>query len=408
VTVRKAVVRRAASPSPAGRAASLSLLLLLLFPAGSSFGQAPADAAQNATAGARVFGAKGCAGCHAINGIGGGVGPDLAGTAQRKSFYDLASAMWNHLPRMAAVMRERGMLPPRLNARETGDLVAFLFTVDYLEGSGNAEVGKRLFLEKRCIMCHQVAGSGGVVGPNLDYLSRYGSPIMVAAALWNHGPAMSEAMRARGIQRPTFTGSELLDLISYLESAMQGPPGEALYVMPGRPAEGRELFAAKGCLLCHSVGGQGGRVGPDLAGQRIHRGLTAFAAAMWNKAPAMTAAMRARGIEVPRLSAGEMTDLVAYLYSMQYFAESGDARRGGRLIRTKGCVRCHSLNGSGGSTAGDLAQVPGMESLAGVIAALWNHTLVIAEAAEEIEWPSLSPQETADVAAFLGSSRGAR
>ena len=145
---------------------------------------------------------------------------------------------------------------------------------------------------------------------------------------------------------------------------------------------------------------------PDLAGRRIHRGLTAFAAAMWNKAPAMTAAMRARGIAVPRLSAGEMTDLVAYLYSMQYFAESGDPGRGGRLVRAKGCLRCHSLNGSGGTTAGDLAQVAGMESLAGVIAALWNHTLVIAEAGEEVEWPPLSPQEMADVAAFLSSSRG--
>ena len=407
MTVGELVVRRAGSLPLAGRAASLSLLLLLL-PAGSSFGQAPAGRAQNAAAGARVFGLKGCAGCHAINGIGADVGPDLGGAAERKSFYDLASAMWNHLPRMAAVMRERGMPPPRLNERETADLVAFLFTVDYLEGSGNAEVGKRLFLEKRCIVCHQVAGSGGVVGPNLDYLSRYGSPIMVAAALWNHGPAMNEAMRARGIERPTFTGSELLDLVSYLESATQGSPSEALYVMPGRPAEGRELFAAKGCLLCHSVGGQGGRVAPDLAGRRTHRGLTAFAAAMWNKAPAMTAAMRARGIAVPRLSAGELTDLIAYLYSMQYFAESGDARRGGRLIRAKGCVRCHSLNGRGGTTAGDLAEVAGTESLAGVIAALWNHTLVVAEAGEEVEWPPLSPQEMADVAAFLGSSRDGR
>ena len=119
VTVGEAVVRRATSPSPAGRAAALSLagraaalsLLLVLFPAGSSFGQAPADPAQNATAGARVFGAKGCAGCHAINGIGGGVGPDLAGTAERNSFYDLASAMWNHLSRMAAVMRGKACPP---------------------------------------------------------------------------------------------------------------------------------------------------------------------------------------------------------------------------------------------------------------------------------------------------------
>jgi cytochrome c1 len=46
-----------------------------------------------------------------------------------------------------------------------------------------------------------------------------GAPITVAAAMWNHGPAMAEAMHARGIERPSLTASELRDLVAYLRAA---------------------------------------------------------------------------------------------------------------------------------------------------------------------------------------------
>jgi mono/diheme cytochrome c family protein len=276
-----------------------------------------------------------------VNGVGGQVGPDLARIPRSRSFYDLAAAMWNHFPRMAERMRELGISHLQINPQETGDLVAFLYTLNYFDPAGNPETGKRIFLKKQCVVCHQVGGTGGVVGPNLDLLKQYGSPIYVATAMWNHGPAMAEAMRARGIERPTFKGTELIDLIAYLKSVSPEPAEEPLYVLPGRADEGRELFVEKGCRVCHSVGGRGGRLGPDLGERGVHRSLTEFAAAMWNKTPAMIQAMKAERISVPQLRAEEMADLVAYLYSVQYFGERTEPREGRKLVTEKGCLQCH-------------------------------------------------------------------
>ena len=58
--------------------------------------------------------------------------------------------------------------------------------------------GRRLFTEKKCVVCHTYQGAGGVVGPNLDHLTQFRSPIYVAAAMWNHGPQMAEKMKEKG------------------------------------------------------------------------------------------------------------------------------------------------------------------------------------------------------------------
>jgi cytochrome c2 len=55
--------------------------------------QPTVGAAQDPMAGARVFATKGCEKCHAVNGVGGKVGPDLARVARPQSFFDLATAM---------------------------------------------------------------------------------------------------------------------------------------------------------------------------------------------------------------------------------------------------------------------------------------------------------------------------
>ena len=96
------------------------------------------------------------------------------------------------------------------------------------------------------------------MGPRLDSLDQFASPIFVAAAMWNHGPQMADAMREKGVERPTFTGTELRDLIAYLAPATGGPPGGPVYALPGRVEAGRLLFAEKRCVECHGAGGVGG------------------------------------------------------------------------------------------------------------------------------------------------------
>jgi mono/diheme cytochrome c family protein len=311
---------------------------------------------------------------------------------------------------MAQRMDALGVTPPRLDPWEAGDLIAFLVWLDYFDPPGDVDDGQLLFTEKKCVLCHQVAGVGGVAGPGLDFLSQYGSPIQIATAMWNHGGAMTEAMRTEGIERPSFTSSELTDLIAYLESWSPTMPTGPLYVLPGRPDEGRQRFVDRGCSQCHGVKGETGMLAPDLGRMGRHESLIEFATAMWNKAPTMIEAIQRRGIVVPRLSAGDMADIVAYLSSVRYFGEAGNAVRGARRARQKGCVECHSVGGSGGEVAGDLAEAQGLDSPAAVVAALWNHALTMADDIGERagSWSTFSTIEMADLAAFLQTTGQAR
>ncbi|MDH3290991.1 MAG: cytochrome c [Gemmatimonadota bacterium] len=363
---------------------------------------------QNAMAGARVFGSEGCVKCHAIDGLGGTEGPDLASFPTSRTFYDLAAAMWNHLPAMVTRMRELGISKPHLSERETGDLIAFLFSLNYFDTAGDTASGRALFDENRCILCHQVGGVGGVVGPNLSISGTIQAPIEFATAMWNHGPAMSEAMQARGVARPRFTGSQLRDLIAYIKTDKEGLPSGPLYVLPGLAGEGRQVFVEKTCNNCHDVEGLGAHAAPDLADRGVSGSLLTFAAAMWNKAPAMTASMRAKGLSVPSLTPTEMADLVGYLYSVKYFTQSGDARRGRQRVRTRGCLACHTLDGRGTGGAGEFRDMPRFTTPAAITAALWNHVLLGEQGGTAVDWPVLKAGEIADLAAFLMSLSAGR
>jgi mono/diheme cytochrome c family protein len=392
------------------------VLAVALFVAG--FCAAPRDApgqplfssSQDPVAGARVFGAKGCAKCHAISGVGGTAGPDLGRISRPRTFYDVAASLWNHLPRMTERMRQLGIHRPLLDGKEMGDLIAFLYTLDYFDPPGNADTGRRVFADKKCVVCHQVGGAGGVVGPNLDTIGGSASPILLATAMWNHGPTMGEAMRQQRVERPAFKEGELTDLVAFLRSAAPARLEVSLHVVPGRADEGRRLFVDKRCAECHGPGGLGGRLGPDLGARALHRSVGQFAAAMWNKAPAMAAAMATRGMQVPQLRVEEMADIVAYLYSVQYLPGGGDRSRGLQLLASKGCLGCHSLAGSGGRLAGDLARAKGLASPAHVVAGMWNHSFVMDDRTDRRQhpWPTLTAAEMAHVVAALGSAGGPR
>ena len=387
----------------------LPAAFLFLLPLEKAPGQPVVAPAQDPVAGSRVFGSKGCPKCHAINGIGGKIGPDLGRIPKPRTFFDLASAMWNHVPEMGAQMRRIGKPPPELTPRETGDLIAFLATVNYFDAEGDPKVGKKIFIAKQCVACHQMERVGGVFGPSLDSVVQFG-PIFFAAAMWNHGPAMAEAMQARGIKRPVFSGTELRDFIAYVKSVSRARGDQAIQVLPGRTEEGEKLFTARGCVNCHGVKGVGGPVGPTLAGRKLYSSLFEFAAAMWNKGPAMAREMKRRIVPVPPLQADELADIVAFLYSVQYFVGSGDARRGEALVTGKGCLGCHSIGGKGANIGPDFKKVAGLDQPATVVSAMWNHAGAMEQKMAELSlaWPLLKGSEMADVVSFiqaLGQSR---
>src|SRR6266567_933372 len=357
---------------------------------------------QDPVAGSRVFVTKGCEKCHSINGVGGKIGPDLAKSSRPHSFFDVATAMWNHLPRMADRMKQLGIARPQLDAREAGDLIGFLYTLNYFDPPGNAAAGRRLFADKKCVACHQAGGTGGTLGPKLDSLKQFASPMYLASAMWNHGPAMAEVMKAQGIERPTLTAQELRDLSAFLSPATGRPSDGPLYVLPGRPDLGRNLFSEKGCIQCHKVGGVGGTVGPDLVALGVRRSPTEFAATIWNKAPAMMKAMGSEGVKVPQLKPEEMADIVAYLYSVRYFARGGSIPRGWVVATNKGCLYCHGVHGERDKPASDLTRARGLDSTAAVIAALWNHAVVTPTVAgKKLPWPTFKPDEMADLVTLL-------
>jgi len=383
----------------------VSAVIAVLVGFGIGFAQPVLSPSQDPAAGAQVFEAKGCAKCHSVNGVGGKIGPDLAKISRPRTFYDLSADMWNHLQKMTGKMQELGITKPKLDPREAADLAGFLFTLNYFDTPGNPEVGRKLFTEKRCVVCHKYNGAGGTVGPDLDQGVQFRSPISVAAAMWNHGPQMTEKMKENGIERPTFTGAELRDLVAYLAPTSAGGQGKPVYALPGRPEAGRQLFAEKHCVECHAVGSAGGHVGPDLVQRGVRQSPMEFAATLWNKAPAMATAMKTHAIALPELSPAEMADIVAYLYSVRYFGSGGNVSNGYTVATRKGCLVCHSLRGERGKRASDLAKAKGLDSPAAVLAMLWNHAAVTPPSigGQKPEWPLFKPQEMADLIAMLQS-----
>jgi mono/diheme cytochrome c family protein len=394
------------------RAAPIAAAILLFASPNVAHAQQPPTAdpfapAWRMLAGFDVFAAKGCGQCHSVRGMGPITGPDLARVRSGSGFYDIGAALWNHLPRMGAEMRQARMERPRLTPREATDLIAFIFTAQYYDESGDAKAGERLFASKGCAQCHAVGGAGGSVGPALDSLKRANSPVLVAAAMWNHGPAMAETMKARGITRPSLDGKELLDIIAYVTTAARDASTETAQVVPGTPANGQKLFAERRCVSCHAVAGKGGRVGPDLGRPGHHVSLTEFAARMWNHGPKMWGAMKERGIDIPKLSGQDTADILAYLYVAHYFDPTASARRGAQTVRDKGCLTCHSVNGKGGKAAADFAASNVIGSPGSLIAGMWNHGPLMEASAQKqgVAWPVLQGRDLADLAAYLGSLR---
>lgn len=158
---------------------------------------------------------RSCEGCHSF-------GPSLPGRVDLlerpgpKTFTGYAAAMWNHAPLMQE--RAQGALPD-IEDGAMNHLVAYLFAQRYFAESGDIAAGEAVYRNKQCIVCHEQerATSGA---PDLTRRAEEYSPITMTSSLWNHGPDMLERLQERGMDWPVFDGSDMTNLIAYLNSRL--------------------------------------------------------------------------------------------------------------------------------------------------------------------------------------------
>ena len=382
--------------------ASVSLVALVLILSVYRLAAQDIPLPNNPLDGQKVFVEKGCVKCHSIMGKGGKIGSDLAKTQAKQSPAGIVAMMWNHVSDMRHAM-EIWQSIPKLDENELANLVAYLFSISYLDEPGDAAWGRVVFEKSGCQKCHQVGGVGGKIGPPLDKARRFGSPLFLAQEMWNHGFGMSRTMERLGLTRPEFEGSEISDLLTYLQSINQAREENVSYMIPGSPKIGEKLFESKGCINCHQIGAKGKAVGPDLTKKQFHLGAAAIAGTMWNHGFLMWKKMKDLDITLPKFEGNEMADIISYLYFLEFQQQTGNPDRGKELVEAKGCTSCHRIGGRGGTAGPELGRSQRVSNFISIAAKMWNHNLDMQKRMQEsnIPFPRFAEHEMVDLLAYI-------
>ena len=340
----------------------------------------------DAERGRELFRTNSCVQCHSVNRRGGNTAPDLASSVVRGfSPYQLAAALWNHVPGMSNAWRRKSLSWPELSEQDAADLFLYLYASRYFEAPGDAGRGRSVFRSKRCGSCH---GLTSPIGDGIQPVAAWESledAIALAQGMLNHRVQMRSALVQSGTAYPTLSPQELTDLLVYLRSQVRrsGRPAE---FSPDSPDRGREVLASKGCLVCH----RGSR---SLAERPTRHTLTDLVSALWNHPLPVSPAPALMSYE-------EMRDLAGYLLSTQFSSERGDSEQGRRVYGRKGCGACHDDPASGAPPRAGLAGR--MNSLA-MMEAGWKHApgMLGRMRARKLKWPRIDSLEMADLIAYL-------
>jgi cytochrome c551/c552/pterin-4a-carbinolamine dehydratase len=374
---------------------SIGILVVVSIPLGAQiFEQIP----DNPLQGRVVFEKKYCYKCHTIGREG---VRDLSKVDIKDGFFGLVAKIWNHIPKMDIEFAKLRLKWQDFTAEELVDLTSFLYFIEYLGNPGNADRGKRLIASKGCLSCHQIKGMGNKGGHSLDKMKCFTVPLHIITAIWNHAPQMIERLKKKGLKLPKLQGRDIEDMTAYLKNIYKDANCEVVYISPGNPHIGKELFAEKGCMKCHSVGGKGGIKGLEIEKIDLKKSVSEIGSMMWNHADIMLKNIKKRKVKWPVFSEQEMADLFSYLYFIKFQGSPGNARIGKRLFKTKGCIECHSVGGKKGI---DLTKAKFL-SETDMIASLLNHAPQMKDVVieKDVDWPTFSGEDLKHIFAYLES-----
>jgi mono/diheme cytochrome c family protein len=349
---------------------------------------------------ALFYGKKHCSICHAVNGNGGRVAPDLGATRPGTPAMGwLITVIWNHMPGMWRQMHGEKL---QLNQEEMANILAFLYQAGSVDKPGEPAAGQKVFEGKGCVRCHSVRGIGATAGPDLSKVAAAGDRLAWMHAMWNHAQSMIEPVTKEIGAWPQFTGAEMNDLVAYVNGA-PSPGIQEDGALRGSADHGWEVFQGK-CIQCHSVRGKGGKIGPELGpAHELPRTSAQFAAVLWNHAPAMYAHVREARLAAPTLQGEEITDVLRFLASLRYFEPTGSPFLGERVFAERGCANCHGPAAEGTRNAPKLRAGADAFTMVSFATALWSHGPAMNTRAEKlgIPWPSLEPGDVGELISFL-------
>lgn len=339
----------------------------------------------------KVFNKKNCVQCHSIFGGGGKEGPDLGISSESYVTPSrLAALMWNHWPAMRERMSAKKIPLEKIERKEMADLFAFLYFIGFMAEPGDPKKGEKVMEIKSCGNCHDIQeGRKG----NLNRWGTFFDPILWAQMMWNHAPQMEQEMKKKALPTIKFQGYEMSDLVAYIRSF--SPKVEKVYLFPGDPSFGAELFIQKGCIQCHATNRE-----MDLSRDKYSfKTLTELGGAMWNHSYQLWKEMEGKKIVRPSLSLQEMADITAYLFSIRYFDEPGDPSSGKTLFVKRRCIACHSKE----SGRRDLSRLKGQISPIFMAQALWNHgsEMLARMRNKKITWGKFYYNDMADLIVYL-------
>lgn len=360
----------------------------------------------NPVHGATLFSTLGCRTCHGVSGPAPIFRPDTAIGNASLSPARLVAGMWNHGPKMWEQMRDEQGRPVRPSQNDMLDLLTYLYLSEYEGQPGDATKGQMLFHQKHCADCHSLSGEPGKIGPDLSHLE--GDPIVWAQRMWNHRRAMLAVMKKNEISWPKFQDQEMADLLTYVgktTSAKRQDGAAVSELLPADPQNGKKLFREKACIYCHSINGEGAKIGPDLGRQHsAPPSITQFAGLMWNHSPAMLARMDDATFARTQFAQREMADLIAYLYVVRYMEPVGRVDWGKEVFNEQHCSNCHGRHGEGGKSGPRLAHrqeylFPELAQIVGT----HGPDMYLKMKEKDIPAPALNEQQLVDLLAYLNS-----